>query len=113
MLRAFSGIAGVGASQEFSDGALLGLARRIAEISGAFYAAGEPGKCDPVASSTRADIGSGACFPERSRSNRRAVYAGRFRGFSSARPNALGPDRDRRRVGPRFSCDRASVVSTN
>ena len=35
MLRAFGGIAGVRASEEFADSALLGLAERIAEICSA------------------------------------------------------------------------------
>ena len=63
MFRALGGPAGVRASQEFAEGALLGLAERIAEVSRAVGVAGEPGKRGSTPSSTRG-IGCRSCFPD-------------------------------------------------
>ena len=75
MLRAFGGIAGVRASQEFAEGTLLGLAERIAKISHTVRVAGEPRKCGS-ASSSAPGVRCGSCFPEHPRSNRGTVFAG-------------------------------------
>jgi hypothetical protein len=64
MLRGLSRGAGVAASQEFAEGALLGLAERVAEISNTVRIAGEPRKCGSAASSTRR-IGYGSVHPRK------------------------------------------------
>jgi hypothetical protein len=109
VLRALRWIAGVRTSQEFAEGALLGVAERIAEILSAVRDAGEPRKCGSSASSTRGNP-CGSFFPEHPPSNRRTVFAGLLHHCSGTRLAALGPNCDRRRVGSRVFGNHAGAM---
>src|SRR5580700_7650274 len=102
MLRALGGIAGAPASQESAEGALLDLAERIAEVSGAVGFVGEPWEYGSAATST---CGPSSCFLGHAYPNRGAIFVARLFRCSSAAPDTLGANRDRHRLGPRIPRD--------
>jgi hypothetical protein len=74
MLRAFGGVTGVRASQEFVEGTLLGLAERVPKISHTVRVAGGPRERDSGAVPTPG-IRSHSCFQQHHCANRATVFA--------------------------------------